>query len=353
MKFHIAALAATAVAGASVMGIATGASAAAVTPGVTTQIVLDHGGYQLCLDDLSGKTAAGSPVGIWGCNSSDVAQKWVTYPDGTTRPAASAADALAVVSGKVVLEPVSAADTSQQWYYQADGTIVNGTTTAGTNNFVLNDPGYSTAPGTHVIVFNQPAVTDNAHWYVPKARYGTSKLSNRPDSGGNGNWANDATTRAALVLYMGDATGAHTYEGSVSDTGSFHALAGAFTPNQGGTDAGLKLGDSLGGAIAGSTGYSFTSSAFVTTGPGASYSGSNPSTGAWYKLFFAASTTFGTANTDGSALDNAGPVQWAWSYTSAKDNCGAVEHWSDASYNGGGQTTAAGNITAPLAGSCS
>lgn len=355
----VAAATATLLGGAGLLASAATAGAATASPaafpapagaGIVTQVVLDNGGYTLCLDDISQNVKAGAKVGIWGCNASDPAQEWVTYPDGTLRPYSDTGDAVSVNSSKdVVLEAVNAADTSQQLYYRADGTIVDGLTTAGTNNQVLNDPDYTTTPGAQVILFNQPAVTANAHWWLTNARYGSSALSNRPDSGGNGNWANDSTTRAAMVVYEGDATtGTHTYQGSVSDTGSFGALAGADTPNQGGTDAGLKLGDSLSGTLAGSTGFAFTTNTFVSTAPASSYSGSNPTgTGSWYELFFASSTTFA-----GAGIDNSGPAQWAWSYTSAKDNCGTVEHWTDASYNSGGQDSTAGNITAPAAGSC-
>lgn len=351
-----AAVAAAVLPGTVASAAAAAPSAAAFTApagaGISTEIVLDQGNYKQCLNDRGQNHAAGAPVTIYACGTDQVANYWLTYPDNTIRPQGAPTMAVTVGStDKLVLEPVAASGPTdvQVWYFRADGGIESGASTAGLTSFLANSPQQSTANNTQQIVFDQSAVTANAHWYVTKARYGTTAtLSDRPDSGGNGNWANDRITRRSMLVYLGDATtGVHSYQGSVADSGTFHALAGAYTPNQGGADAGAKLGDSLGGSISGLTGYQFTSTAFVSASPAAAYSGSQPSTSSYYQLFFAPGTTFG-----GAGIDSTGPVQWAWTYTSNKDNCGNVETWTDASYNSGGQVYDAGNITAPAAGSC-
>jgi hypothetical protein len=325
-------------------GAATASFAAPSGAGVVTEIVLDNGGYTKCLNDYKQNVSAGAPIALYTCSATDPGSQWLTYPDNTIRPYRAPGMALtANANNHLVLESVTGS-TAQTWYFDSSGMLVNGETTAGQTNYVLNDPGYNTANGTQAIIWNQAAITTNAHWYVTKARYGSaSTLSNRPDSGGGGNnWANDHMTRQSMVVYMGDQTaGTHTYQGSVSDTGTFSALAGELTPNQG-ADPGLKLGDSLGGTLYGRTGSGFTTDQWVSRGPGASYSGSNPATGTWYELFFPAGTTFG-----GSGIDNDGPMQWAWSYASSKDDCGNIEHWVDASYSNSGQSATAGDITAP------
>jgi hypothetical protein len=247
----------------------------------------------------------------------------------------------------------------------ADGLIVNGITTGGTDHYVLNDPAYSTANGTQQQIWNQGGVTDNAHWWAPPAHYGNSghgsTLTNRPDSGGGGNnWANDDIGRLSMVIYMGDTTAGHTYQGSVVDApgSGFTALAGELTPNQGCTGCnGKKLGDSLGGRMTGATGYSFTTDQFVSSGPGASYTGSNPtSTSTWPKLFFSPATTLAPTGLNGTSaangyIDSSGSVPWGWSYTSDPDNCQKVESWVDATWTSSGQSATAGNITAPAPGS--
>jgi hypothetical protein len=342
-------------------GTAGAATASFPTPagaGVVTQLVLDNGNYSKCLNDYGQNVNPGAEVKLYSCNSSDPASEWVTYPDNTLRPYLDTNVALTASSstGDAVLEPVatSGATAAQQWYFDASGMLVNGLSNPGTTNEVLNDPGYVATNGVQVIVWNQPSVTSNAHWWAPAAHYGSSTLSNRPDSGGGGNWANDHMTRLSMVIFQGGVSGANQYQGSVSDTGSFHALAGEKTPNQG-VNAGSTLGDSISGSLYGYTGFSFTTNQWVSSSPGSSYSGSNPTgTAMWPALFFQGTKTAlagsgrdGSGTASDSLIDNSGAMQWAWSYTSNKDNCGNVESWVDAQYNGGGQDSGAGNITAP------
>jgi hypothetical protein len=346
--------------GAAVLPAAGSAATSYVTPaggGVVTEIILANGGYSKCLNDYGQNVSTGAAVRLYTCVNAS-ANQWVTFPDNTIRPYLDPTMALDVVNNHTVLEPANGTHPpSQQWYFMADGTIVSGLGTAGGAHYVLNDPGFNASNGVQLIVWNQSSVTDNAHWWAPSARYGNgghgSTLTNRPDSGGQGNWANDNIGRESLVIYMGDATpGTHTYQGSVVDNGSFTALAGDFTPNQGATCcSNEKLGDSLGGSLYGLTAYSFTTDQWVSSGPSASYSGAavGPTiTSNWYQLFFQGTkTTFG-----GTGELSTGPNDWAWAYTSAPDRCGSVEHWLDAQFDNSGQTsttTIANNIVAPAA----
>lgn len=317
---------------------ATASSAsAATTGGVTTEIVLANGGYRQCLNDWGQITVPGARVTLYACGTGQAANQWVTFPDSTIRPSLNTAMALTVNgSNQTVLEPATGA-TAQNWYYRDDGALVSGLTNAVGVSYLLNDPGYNAANGVQQIIWNEAnwqAPTTNAHWWVTKARFASSTLSDRPDSGGNGNWANDHLARGAMVLYMGDITpGTHTYQGDVRDVGTFSALAGAFAPNQG-QFPGSKVANSVTGPAVGGTGYSFTSDQFVSRFPASAYSGGTPTTGSWPSLFYASTATIG-----GPGIMNSGPVQWSWKYNYK------TQQWIDAAFNNGGQFDGSGNIT--------
>lgn len=157
-------------------------------------------------------------------------------------------------------------------------------------------------------------------------------LSGRPDSGGNGNWATDAISRVLAITQ----TGTHLFTATVTDTGSFSAIAGAYTPNQGGADAGQRIDGRVTGTIAGKASYSFTAS----TAPQAALVpfmeiGTGTPTSTWYELAFPKGTVFG----------GAGLGAWSWTYTS-NGACGSFpQRWTDAFSTGGGQEYQDGNIT--------
>lgn len=333
------------------LAAAAGASASVNTPaftapaggGVVTELALASTGYTKCVNDYGQDHAIGAKVALYTCNSADPGSQWVTFPDGTFRPYSDTSLVMAVnpVTNKIVLEPagIGSPSAAAVWYIRDDGTLVSNLSNEGVNNKVLNDPGYNAANGTQLISWNQPVATGNAHWWVTKARYASSTLSNRPDSGNGGsNWANDRITRGSMVLYMGGPSGSNGYQASVYDVGSFHALAGVLTPNQV-TYAGDKMWDSTGGTLAGFANYQFVSSSFVTRFPAASYSGSTPTTGDWPKLFFPAGAVSSTG------MYGSGPVDWHWGYMqTSNDSCGVMESWLDAGWNNGGGTSSAGNI---------
>jgi hypothetical protein len=321
--------------------------------GISTEIVLDNGGYKQCLNYAQGLINPGTKVILYTCNPNDLASQWLTYPDDTIRPYRNVTMVLTVVNGKLVLESAQggSGDEPENWYFSPTGEIINGQTTPGSNHLVLNDPGYRTANGTQLIVYNQPTVTSNAHWYVPKAHYATSKLTSRPDTGGDGTWATDTIARNSMVVYMGSPgalpSGAYYYQAGVADTGTFITSAGSRTPNQDGTDAGLTLGTALGGTITGGAGYHVSTSKFVSGAPAAAYSGAQPATADWAGLWFPGETSFGE---DG--IDSTGPDQEDWTYLTGKDACGQTETWVEAGYDSLGQSANAGNVTAPTASNC-
>lgn len=324
--------------------------------GVVTQLVLDNGGYKSCVNDYGHDTKPGAPVKLYTCSSSDPASEWVTYPDDTIRPYDDQSLDLTVGSGnKIVLEPpISGGNVDQVWYIRADGTLVSASTTPGSTNVVLNDPGYVTKNGTQLIAFNQLAATSNAHFWLPKARYATSRLPARPDPRTvdadvpGYDWANDNITRTSMVLYMGDGavSGTHLYESSVYDAGRFRTIPEGPVPNQnqnGGSPSGQTLGTALSGAVTGNYWSGFSSNQFVSRAPAASYTGNGPiAVNYWHQLFFAAS-----ANVTGGAWTTPEAFDWYWTYVSNKDACGKTETWVEAIFNNSGEGTSDGNITAP------
>jgi hypothetical protein len=214
----------------------------------------------------------------------------------------------------------------------------------------------------------------------------TTQIRNRPDSGGNGYWANDKFTRVLSLTYQGKATAAqiaanpalaatpYAYTAQLSDKGTFLDMPGQYTPNQSGHNLGKILRPvQVGGSMTG-TGYFaefFTSARAnsphsyanlgveiaendhgVVTGP------NFHSSGLWPELAFPAGTVFA------SPAGVAGPpseIQFGYLYTVpayttytthvVNGKVVKVAHvhkaqtWEDASWNSAGQLRADGNIT--------
>jgi hypothetical protein len=170
----------------------------------------------------------------------------------------------------------------------------------------------------------------------------TTNVSNRDEPGGNGNWATDTFVRT-LTVTRHEATAVANcgggvaecwyYTGTISDSGTFLTDAGAFTPNQGGSDTGDKISGTVAGNFTGGSAIEFYAS---SNAPNASLvpsavSGDNPSTGDWYQQAFPSGTVFsGAANL----------INFSWTYNAP----GTCEQWVDAYNNGGGQGSGAGNI---------
>jgi hypothetical protein len=341
---------------------ATAASAASTTPATAGEIHLGLGG--MCLDDTGGSAAAGTPVQIWKCLG-NANQQWRFYPDGTLRPAAHPSVALSLDQANpttnrrpiAVLATVNTTGpTADTWLPTATKGLADNHPSNGVDHptyYYLNDPGGSTSNGTKLIGYPETGTPGaNGQWTPPGSRYAVSKLTYRPDSGGGGdNWALDTIMRTSSVVWEGnDSSGAHVYAGAVSDTGTFVTVPGNLTPNQGGSDKGITLGDSTIGTMSGITAYNFTASQLAgNNAPPAAAQGVEPiGTSLWYELFFPAAGTTSTTTTFGGTGElSSGPLDWSWSYNIASDNCKKAEHWVDAQSNGGGQGANVTDITAP------
>ena len=178
----------------------------------------------------------------------------------------------------------------------------------------------------------------------------STELSNRADSGGNGDWATDAMTRTLVITQTGRVGNTRSFTATVTDIGRFVTIRGAFAPNQGGTDAGLKIAGQPWGTFTGKASYTFTANAspqasLVPRSESGTPSSTPKTTSFWYEQAFPAGTSFG----------GTGITTWAWSYSAVAVTAvrGAFEvcsqNWSDAFNNNSGQSPRAGNIT----GACS
>jgi len=73
------------------------------------------------------------------------------------------------------------------------------------------------------------AVTHQTSWTT------ISHLAERTEGGGNGTWATDDIYRVMTIKLTGQSGGVYSYNATVYDDGSFTAIPGAYTPNQGGS----------------------------------------------------------------------------------------------------------------------
>jgi hypothetical protein len=173
----------------------------------------------------------------------------------------------------------------------------------------------------------------------------STRITGRPDSGGNGNWATDAMTRTITIRH----TSGQNYVATLADSrGTFVTGRGDFVPNQA-ANPGVKFTQRIGGTFSGTASFSFT----ATNAPKAFLvprraTGSGPTdTSDWYKLAFPTGTVFG-----GTGILN----NWGWSYTTTQGCLTVGRHhritvarqsWKDFASNNGGQgpgSPAAGQI---------
>jgi hypothetical protein len=178
----------------------------------------------------------------------------------------------------------------------------------------------------------------------------STHLTNRADSGGNGDWATDAMTRKLTITHVSGTS----YTATVTDSGTFTTIPGAFTtipgaftPNQGGADAGLRIAEILMNSFTGQASYSFTASAspqasLVPASESGTPASGPKTTSLWYEQAFPAGTVFG----------GTGITTWGWNYAATAvtflpgggfTTC--TQKWADTSANDGGQDAGAGNIT--------
>ena len=190
----------------------------------------------------------------------------------------------------------------------------------------------------------------------PPVKHGTwtatSRISDHPDGGGGGTWANDDFTRTATIKLVGAETtlsdcgagAAHcyAYTGTLSDRGTFTTIKGSLAPNQAAPYVGSTELATVHGTMNGTGDVTFYASsdrpnanlvARSVDNHGVTASGVDTTTN-WVEQFFPAGTAFGS----GPDLN-----PWSWSY--ATTGLHPVQHWVDASTNGDGQGSTDGNIT--------
>jgi hypothetical protein len=188
------------------------------------------------------------------------------------------------------------------------------------------------------------AGTASAAPYSLTGETAITQLTARPDSGGNGNWADDSISRYLNIQLIGrDPNPARgwDYYATVRDLGTFRTLAGAYTPNQGAPYTGHHIVQITTGRIAGQGAYEFTATSLPQMSLVPSAEPGAPATTAettsdWYMQAFPAGTVFG-----GPGLLNT----WEWDYTGPSCGPFGTQNWLDAAFNSGGQNFTAGNIT--------
>jgi hypothetical protein len=198
---------------------------------------------------------------------------------------------------------------------------------AATAGLLLTTTAAASAATVTPAVTTATAVTHQTSWTA------ISHLADRTEDGGNGTWAKDDIYRVMTIKLTGQSGGLYSYTATVYDAGSFTAIPGAHTPNQGGSYAGKVIAGHDSGWVGGTARYSFTATSLPTAGPNAGLpayvNGDQGSTSTWYELAFPAGTTFG----------GTGIGTWGWTYS---DSHG--QRWTDTSANGDGQLSGDGNI---------
>jgi hypothetical protein len=274
---------------------------------------------------------------------SGTAAEWAPYSDQTVRLPTGRCLVLRLVAGRVALEDGPCTTGEIHWLPDGNRHLVSLDASRSPQAQVCaGRPIGSVVPAAPC---NKGLVLD-----FPDTLVRVTQLTDRPDSGGTGNWALDNMARNASVTYLGALNGVRQWEGSIDDQGSFVTFPGAFTPNQG-LDAGKTIGDALTGTVSGHWEYLFTSSAPLSKlPPPAQVAGYGTlSTPDWYQRYFVPSATF----TGGGV--QSGPGDWSWSYSSVRDNCGHIERWTDAGNDNSGQNAtgpSATDITAPTVAAC-
>lgn len=173
--------------------------------------------------------------------------------------------------------------------------------------------------------------------FTPVTATADTSVSNRDDSGNNGNWATDAFTRTVTVTRHSASPAGNCgaaaakcwfYTAALADTGTFTTDTGAKSPNAGTVINGVVDGTFTGGSDIEFYASSDTPSAASVPG---TVSGDMPSTTNWAAQFFPAGTVFSTPNL----------TDWSWTYVAPK----TCEKWTDAVGNGDGHLSGDGDIT--------
>lgn len=193
--------------------------------------------------------------------------------------------------------------------------------------------------------------------HAPLTVHARTLLASHPDSGGNGNWANDSMTRDLTITKTGGHPGDYSYKATVQDAGTFRTDRGAYTPNQGAPYTGDKIRGQVSGRLAGAASYSFTASNLPSSGRNAGVPGvvrgavsGDRTTSLWYEQAFPSGTGFGGTGIGNWSWKYAGPV--CKSYKTVIRNHHKVkvpvytqQHWTDSLTGNAGQLKQDGNIT--------
>jgi hypothetical protein len=215
------------------------------------------------------------------------------------------------------------------------------------------------AAGTLLATAGAASAAPAAH---QPAWHASTKVTDRPDGGNGGDWADDSMTRTLVITRTGGSAGAYTYTAKLTDTGSFTTIKGTLTPNQGAPYTGDVIKSKVTGTMTGYDTFTFTASSLPSGGPNAGVPakendhGNAPadSTSTWYELAFPSTTTFSSATES----------PWSWTYKvavtgpvtlkvcvsahlcwSTTVNRTVHEQWIDAWDNNYGDNATDGNIT--------
>jgi hypothetical protein len=205
------------------------------------------------------------------------------------------------------------------------------------------------------------------HRNAPVPVSATTTLSNRPDSGAQGNnWALDNFKRKATVVRVaevavsncpGSDTGhCYLWDGSISDSGTFTTIAGQLAPRTGTLDRQIT-GKFAGGAPTVQFFASWKTAKAARVPVTENDNGVVPTgrhtTTNWVEQFFGPSAVFNSAaNPGGPDLGS----KWSWTYTlnfGTNNQCpNDAFRWVDANAGGGGSLNTDGNILTPNAADC-
>lgn len=173
---------------------------------------------------------------------------------------------------------------------------------------------------------------------VPQQVRATTFITDRPDGGNAGYWADDTMIRSLVITRTGGVPGAYTFTARLTDTGAFTTIKGALAPDQGAPYTGQVERSEVTGLMQGYAQFSFTASTLPSSSlvPRSENDHGNvpaDSTSTWYELAFHAGTVFG----------GAGIGDWSWSYLAFTRT--GLQVWIDGWNNGYGDVAGDGQIT--------
>jgi predicted alpha-1,2-mannosidase len=192
-------------------------------------------GTSLCVDDNASSAADGTPIQIWGCDST-AAQSWTVATDGTLRTLGKCLDvtgAGTTAGTKVELYNCNGTG-AQQWAPGANGSLVNPA-----SSLCLDDPAASTTNGTQLEVWTCNGGA-NQNWTLPAA---PPAETGAITSGEAGLCADDNAASAAngthIQIWTCDNTAAQDF--TVESDGTVHVEGGCLDVTGGGTANGTLV----------------------------------------------------------------------------------------------------------------